>query len=1041
MSPMMFPFLTGMVPPLVKEKLGVARPELVSDPPPAMEVAGYPPISPEADAEARRLLGTPVGIGNLQQGRMGPLFGLGQYINQELAQENQGEVNEFIGEVGDMANQRFGVDLGSVGQRSMFRPELMRAMGGPIQGYKDGGAAFPDVTGPGGGPPDGKVTQADVLKLRGVELKEYGGPIGMQMGGDPMMAAAMPPPMPAPEQPPMPMEDQLDPNVVQSALAQAAGGIGDLDQAQNYEQVMNTMRGDQATVEERREELAGVVGPGDANQTPESVLTLVQPVMMLANVDQGIGQLAQQEMTQPMEGPMAGGIMSTVPEPPMMEAGGTAPVNFNKGGEVRPIQYFENAGVVSGLGNFRLGQLGIDLSQPFKGTVVQSAVDKAAEEEQSAPGTVTKDRFNEIFDQTYAAYSKFGADPESTQRQKDLTKAQMLFDIAKTALAFAAPMPGERPGLSPAERLAMAATTTQLPDKIAARAQTQLEAEKAADKEKRALGLAALQSTETKVAAEKAAAQALELAGVKAGSTKPVKLKPGEVLYSADGELIAKGPSETFTLGEGQVRTNAKGEILAKGPAKTYTLSEGEVVFDATGKEVMRGSEKMRILKPGDVVVDSKGAIKAKGPPKTITLSEGQVLVDAAGKEIAKGDDKSYVLNPGDVVMQGGEVINRAPAKQVKVGPGEKIIDLETKEVVVEGDGKLYKLSKDQVLIDETGQVKASGASTTNLNLVDFDKGSRQSQLEFFQKNLELGRRYANNKTKEWENNTLHLMIENFTKDIISDVPGANKAGGILSEEWKGFIKKRQELATANPSLNISLPTSYLEMVPPPSFEKDRDTNIPIDDGQETTAYDSSISLLKVTPDKELPPATFKRLLNEIDPSKAVGSVEALGNLINKGSELLSFMVRKPFPNVAQSVEVMKNFNLNAQLAYLQTIKGKPADELRKEVKAALPQPAQFFGGDESAFNSARGAEAFFNQRANELRIEANYLEKVYGKTRTAELGTIYAQINSMQTIAKGYNKLARGFQQRFAIRETGGKGPKNFNIFNYIDVDQDKEK
>ena len=149
---------------------------------------------------------------------------------------------------------------------------------------------------------------------------------------------------------------------------------------------------------------------------------------------------------------------------------------------------------------------------------------------------------------------------------------------------------------------------------------------------------------------------------------------------------------------------------------------------------------------------------------------------------------------------------------------------------------------------------------STDLNLVDFDKGSRQSQLEFFQKNLELGRRYANNKTKEWENNTLHLMIENFTKDIISDVPGANKAGGILSEEWKGFIKKRQELAAANPSLNISLPTSYLEMVPPTSFEKDQDTNIPIDDGQETTAYDSSISLLKVTPDKELPKATFKRI-------------------------------------------------------------------------------------------------------------------------------------------------------------------------------------
>ena len=273
------------------------------------------------------------GIGMLQQDRMGPLSGLGQYISQELEQQNQGEVDEFIGEVGDMANQRFGVDLGSVGQRPMF-------MAG-------GGAAFPDLSG------DGKITQKDILMGRGVIPKP------MQMGGSPMMAAAPPPmPMPPPEAaPPMPMEaaapqEQLDPNVVQQALSQAAGGIASLDEAQNYEDVMNSMRGDQASVEERRQELAGVVGPGDAGQTPESVLTLVQPVMMLANVDQGIGGLAQEEMTQPMEGPMAQGIMSTVPEPPM-EAGGTAPVNFNKGGEVRPVEYFDprNSNRVVGGGN------------------------------------------------------------------------------------------------------------------------------------------------------------------------------------------------------------------------------------------------------------------------------------------------------------------------------------------------------------------------------------------------------------------------------------------------------------------------------------------------------------------------------------------------------------------------------------------------------------------------------------------------------------------------------------------------------------------
>ena len=40
--------------------------------------------------------------------------------------------------------------------------------GGVVE-MKDGG--FPDLTGPGGGPPDGKVTQADILKGKGVFKK------------------------------------------------------------------------------------------------------------------------------------------------------------------------------------------------------------------------------------------------------------------------------------------------------------------------------------------------------------------------------------------------------------------------------------------------------------------------------------------------------------------------------------------------------------------------------------------------------------------------------------------------------------------------------------------------------------------------------------------------------------------------------------------------------------------------------------------------------------------------------------------------------
>ena len=49
--------------------------------------------------------------------------------------------------------------------------------GGKVQKMKEGGAAFPDLTG------DGKVTRADILKGRGVKGFKYGGKVGNCRGG------------------------------------------------------------------------------------------------------------------------------------------------------------------------------------------------------------------------------------------------------------------------------------------------------------------------------------------------------------------------------------------------------------------------------------------------------------------------------------------------------------------------------------------------------------------------------------------------------------------------------------------------------------------------------------------------------------------------------------------------------------------------------------------------------------------------------------------------------------------------------------------
>jgi len=193
-------------------------------------------------------------------------------------------------------------------------------------------------------------------------------------------------------------------------------------------EMMNAMRGDEMSIGERRQELASLVGSEDAQQTPESVLTLLQPVMQIAAVEQGIGGLAEEAMgSGTVEGPMAEGIMSTVnmggPEPAMPMEGGA------------PVQAFRYGGAVK-------MQTGGD---PFM-----------ARTKELMP------QFQELYRGVLG-----GTPAEDLADRRRLTQAQALFDIAQAGFAFA--QPGSR-RQSPVSRLGEAITETQLFPKIGARA-------------------------------------------------------------------------------------------------------------------------------------------------------------------------------------------------------------------------------------------------------------------------------------------------------------------------------------------------------------------------------------------------------------------------------------------------------------------------------------------------------------------------------------------------------------------------------------------
>ena len=186
-------------------------------------------------------------------------------------------------------------------------------------------------------------------------------PMFRQAGGP---AAPMPqdmaPPMPQDMAPPMPppmASEMAGPPPEIAMLEQAEAGamaqgqelgaayaqqmMAGIDGAQSTEDLINALRGNEMTLGDRRDELAEYVGQSDADKTPESVLAMVQPVIMMTEegmMNSGIGALVQQiagdvdmatEGGQPTDMGMGVGslMMAGAQEAP-------APQNFRQGGEV-----------------------------------------------------------------------------------------------------------------------------------------------------------------------------------------------------------------------------------------------------------------------------------------------------------------------------------------------------------------------------------------------------------------------------------------------------------------------------------------------------------------------------------------------------------------------------------------------------------------------------------------------------------------------------------------------------------------------------------
>jgi hypothetical protein len=247
----------------------------------------------------------------------------------------------------------------------------------------------------------------------------YKRPLFRQAGGP---AAPMAMDMPAMAVIPPEMQAQ-----VQQAEQSAAGemeGYGrayvdemmtGLDSAESAEEVINAIRGNAQPIDSRYDELAGIVGIEDARATPESVLALVQPTIMMTEqgaMDTGIGELMQSltggvemEDEQGMPTPMGQGVGEL-----MMSASAAEPMPM-------PVQQYYMGGPVVKM--FR-GGVPNDILAQASGFQAMTEFD---------PGAV-----RESYEARAPLYEELLGDTENRRKQ---AQSNLFFDIAKAGLNLA----------------------------------------------------------------------------------------------------------------------------------------------------------------------------------------------------------------------------------------------------------------------------------------------------------------------------------------------------------------------------------------------------------------------------------------------------------------------------------------------------------------------------------------------------------------------------------------------------------------------------
>ena len=742
-----------------------------------------------------------------------------------------------------------------------------------------------------------------------------------------------------------------------------------LDAAEDPKSMIDAFRGNEKPLEARYTELAGFVGEADANKTPESVLAMVQPTIMMTEegaVDSGIGELMQglvQSVEMEDDSQMAQGVGELM----AMGAGNTPPVNFNQGGAVR---HFRPGGPVSNNTSTSI-DFGTSLMPYYK----------------EAQG-IRRDILG-------------SPDARAAQldEQKKLTQAQMLFDIAQAGLQFA----GSTDGRSVAERLANSLAESQLAPRIGERAAQFQQMKDVQKQQEQQMDLSALDSAERQLAG--AQGRAFEMNKLAKENLNRINLT--EIEIGARQEAAKTDSDLKKALQEKKLNLEDKLANL-KITATAAENSKDRSAQVLAANQLAAAQKQLATLNASLKVGND---LKVLGAKNNFELAK---IEDAQEFELGVIDKKTGIDRVSAQSDRNFQAAQNSLARISTRFENQKDRDFRSDEAVLrrEFDEKIKNL--DLAQDDKDRALRHADMMITKAfeehRLLQGDEKLTLDKLKIYfdqdYKNADLALKTEINNLKSLEvknnNDLLEYLVgstEDGTKRIDAFLDGTLDnselyEGRLLKytdpgREWNDQTKQY----ASTPGLR--LPTELTDKLKKSTFGRFQDLyeNVTGKRLKEVVPYEVSEAEESIL---------FK---NVTDPSQAFGSPSFLKNIYNKGVEAITLgWAGSPATETKEAIVAVKNLNNKFMTFFTQAAEIRESVFQQQKLGELVPNPGEFWTGDDEASSYAR---ALVSRIADAEQIIVDRLNNENIPLDSGEYSKLDKNLKELASLKSGYQILA----------------------------------